>query len=197
MVSARYVVPMTEVPPPLPPAPVPKPPPPRRSRRFFWAATVVLVGVGVPAAFVMWRWNQTDPGDPLATADHFVRGLSIAADVDPHAEGGPKTGFEVAYGLLAEQKRQELPFDVFFEDWMRLFEARGLIVDQMRPQKGGRSAHQLRGRRRISYILLMGGESQEYSKRSAIKLDLSLARGGEDFVITDFGWSETQNPTAR
>ena len=64
-------------------------------------------------------------------------------------------------------RREAVPFDVFFEDWSRLFEVRGFIVDQVRMTDYDA--------RPVSYMLFLGGE-EEHAKLDTVRLDIFLQR---------------------
>src|SRR5436190_20254962 len=94
-----------------PPPPVgPRPRPPRTRGRIV-AAVLALVAVGLPTMLLVFRGQPRELQTAEATADKFVRALTLGSSP---AEGAPdKTGFQAAHDLLADGKRDALPFDVF------------------------------------------------------------------------------------
>src|SRR5262245_26310732 len=115
------------VPDPLrPPPPAGSRPRPPKDRRWIVATVLGLLAIGLPATLLVMRDRSDASPRAWEAADAFVHGITLGTGVE--SGSGGKTGFEVAYDILSARKREELPFDVFFEDWRRTTDSRGTIV---------------------------------------------------------------------
>jgi hypothetical protein len=150
---------------------------------------LVLVGVGLPASLVLKGPAPDRTRYWEIAADRFVAGIALGSGTDD--EG--RTGFASAYDLLTESRRETLPFDVFFEEWSRLFDERGFVVDRVRDGN-----HQARGRSGdpICYLLFLGGEQQDHSKLSTIRLEITLLRNGTRYTVSSYKLRDVPNPRA-
>jgi hypothetical protein len=152
-----------------PPAPRGTPPKPPPGRRWLWVTLLALFLIGVPAWVVLSRFPREPQSGRQRAAEQFVQAIVAGSAVEP---GRTRTGFETAYALLSPAKREALPFDVFFEDWSRLFEERGFIVDHVRVTEwDARGLSQP-----VSYLLFLGGEQEEHAKLDTVRLDIFLQR---------------------
>jgi hypothetical protein len=177
-----------------PPPPVgPRPRPPRTRGRIV-AAVLALVAIGLPTLLLMFRGQPKERQTADATAETFVRALTHGSSP---AEGAPdRTGFQAAHDLLADGKRDALPFDVFFDEWRRLTDSHGMIVDSVRTSEMSREWTS--ESRDVTYLLFLGGENQEHADLVTMEIKLSMAydRKNRRFVISNYSRTHVPNPRA-
>lgn len=169
---------------PIPP-PIPRK---KRAKRWPWVLLATLLLFAVPAVLLLMR----DEVDRVAvwdvTSDRFVEAIALGAGME---HGGSRTGLAIAYDLLSEEKRNAVPFDIFFEEWTRLFDERGFIVEKHRsPQKDARG----RARDPIEHLLFLGGEHDDHGRLTTMKLSLLMTRGGAS--VNDYTLVAVPNPRA-
>ncbi len=192
----------------VPPAPLPSGAPINRrlaSRprpRARWVVPAIIVGVlwslGLTGFLYLRDRREHAPGF-LDVADLFAQRLAAAnKPCAGAAKPGetPPTGYQAAWDLLSDAKKTEMPFDVFYEDWSKLFDARGYIVDVRRAQRSAVRTKWSRGRT-VAFTLLMGSDSSRHEDLSALLLELNLREENDRFTVTDYAFSDIPNPSAK
>src|SRR5262249_41872261 len=144
---------------------------------------------------LMFHGKSGEPQTAEAVSDRFVRGITLGSG--PGGEPGGLTGFQLAHDLLATKKRDTLPFDVFFDDWQRLIDSHGLVVDSLRTSATPREPD-TREPRDVTYLLFLGGETQDHALLATVELKLSMAwnRTLGRFVVTEYVRNSVPNPRA-
>ena len=169
------------------------PPPPRSGKRWIWVTLVTLLGIGLPAAIIFVRSRPDRSHGGEIAADQFMD--AIVAGTAQMEGQGDKTGYQVAYDLLSEKLRASMPFDVFFENWSRLFDQRGFVVDRVRA--GDRETDdEPSAWMSVSYLLFLGGEQQDYSKLNTVQVDLRLRRQRMNYFVENYALRDVPNPRA-
>jgi hypothetical protein len=169
--------------------------PPRRraGKRWIWVMLVTLVGIGLPAAIIFVRSRPDRSHGAEIAADQFMDAI-VAGSSQAAGQGG-KTGYQFAYDMLSEKMRASMPFDVFFENWSRLFDQRGYVVDRIRVVDRD-AADEPRRWMTTSYLLFLGGEQQDYAKLNTVQIELKLRRQRMDYFIENYSLRDVPNPRA-
>jgi hypothetical protein len=179
---------------PLRPPPSGRPlPRPGRSRRWIIAGLLSVVAIGLPATLLLLKRNDAYPTRE-GPADAFVRGLVTGSAVEGTAG---KTGYTTAYELFSDRRKDALPFDLFFEEWARLVDSKGFIVDyvrtsEVRPQNGSTQPGE------VKYVLYLGGDTQDHATLETVELRLNMVfnwRVGR-FEVADYSLKHVPNPRA-
>jgi hypothetical protein len=176
-----------------PPSLRPRPKPPK-SRRWIVATLLAVVAIGLPATLLLMKPKEVEPSRE-EKADEFVRNLAEGSN--PVGSGPGQTGYAAAYDLLADRRREAIPFDVFFEEWSRLLDSKGFIVDYVRT-----SEPRLRDPRReprvVKYVLFLGGENQDHATLGTVELKLNMTFNWKlgRYEVSEFSRTDVPNPRA-
>jgi hypothetical protein len=157
---------------------------------------LALVAIGLPTMLLVFRGQPRELHTAEATADKFVRAITAGSSAPEGVQG--KTGFQVAHELLSADKQEALPFDVFFDEWRRLTDSHGLVVDSYRKSEIPRHDPFTRESRDVTYVIFLGGENQEHADLATIEVRLKMAwdRKIRRFVINSYSAAHVPNPRA-
>lgn len=176
-----------------PPSRRPRAKPPR-SRRWILAVLLAVVGIGLPATLLLLKRHHFDPSRE-EKADEFVK--NVASGTSPSPGDPSKTGYEAAYEMLTEARRDAMPFDVFFEDWSRLVASKGFIIDSVRTSDP-RAAERRMDSGVVKYILFLGLENQEHATLETVELKLNMTFNWKltRYEVSEMTRTPVQNPRA-
>jgi hypothetical protein len=145
----------------------------------------------------MLRQDPVRERGDLVVAEQFV--AAIAAGTAEVAPG--RTGFDAAYALLSASKRESLPYDMFFEDWTRLFDDAGFIVEHARDRERepiGDEEGTRRNRAAIAHLLFLGGEQEDHARLRTVRLEITPRFEGAHgrWEVAEYAVREVANPRA-
>ncbi len=130
-----------------------------------------------------------DFGSPAA--EIFVRALAASDGPFDDGSGEVRTGYSAAWHRLSTRLHVTKPFDVFYDEWSRVLESHGAIVDdRITTTSGSRE-------RPITCMLYLGRASQRHSELTVVKLELAVRREGDEAVVSDYVFSIAPNAEAR
>jgi hypothetical protein len=155
---------------------------------------LALVAIALPTTLLLLRRHEVPPTRE-EPAEAFVRGLQLASAVESGPAG--RTGFAQAYDLLTDKKKEEVPFDVFLEDWSRLLDAKGFVVDSLRTSEP-RPVQRNRADGDVAFLLFLGGERQEHATLETVELRLKMKFNWKtgSFEVSDYSRNHVPNPRA-
>jgi hypothetical protein len=159
------------------------------------ATLLALVAIGLPATLLLLRPKENEPLRE-EKADEFVR--NIVAGTAPSAGDSGQTGYAAAYEVLSQQRRDAIPFDVFFEEWSHLLDQKGFIVDYVRTSEP-RAVRERRNEPTVmKYILFLGGENQDHATLETVELKLNMTFNWKlgRYEVSDFSRNNVPNPRA-
>jgi hypothetical protein len=170
------------------------PPRPPRSRRWILGGVLAIVAIALPTVLLLAKRQEWVPTRE-EPAESFVRGLALANGVESGPAG--RTGFAAAYAQLSERRKEDMPFDVFLEDWSRLLDAKGFVVDYVRTSE----PHPVRRNRAdgdVSFLLFLGGEKQDHASLETVELKLAMKFNWKNgtFEVSDYSRNHVPNPRA-
>jgi hypothetical protein len=176
-----------------PPSLRPRPKPPK-SRRWILATLLAVVAIGLPATLLLMKPNEDEPSRE-EKADEFVRNL--VAGSNPVGRGPGQTGYAAAYDLLVDRRREAIPFDVFFEEWSRLLDSKGFIVDYVRTSEP-RARDPRMEARVVKYVLFLGGDNQDHATLETVELKLNMTFNWKlgRYEVSEYSRANVPNPRA-
>jgi hypothetical protein len=180
---------------PLRPPPSRRPPPrPPKSRRWIGAALLAVAAIGLPAALILVKRDRVEPTRE-EKADEFVKHL--VTGTAPVPGDSEHTGYAAAYELLAERRRDATPFDVFFEEWSRLLDSKGFIVDYVRTSDS-RASDRRMDAGVVKYVLYLGGNNQDHATLDTVELKLNMTfnRKLGRWEVSELSRADVPNPRA-
>ncbi len=177
--------------------------PRKPSRRNPWIAAAIAVGIlwGLAALGIMVFRDRGDRGPRHEdVAELFVQRIGLANGYvkgsGAKPEDAPVTGLRAAWDMLMPEKQLDVPFDVFVEDWTKLFDARGFVRDVRFASKRSGNRKWPRGFV-LGYTLLLGNENSRHDELGALLLEVNLVRDDKSYKIADYAVSDTVNPAAK
>lgn len=167
-------------PPPPPPAMSPVAPPPRAARRRFGRfLTTFVLAVVVSMTYLALNLKKSARNEQdIVAAEKFADALRFGPAVIPDGDG-KTTGYEAAFGLLSDNRKDEIGPQGFIAMFDDLSARHGFLQATKRiDRETGRAFS-----RKLFFHLIYSGES---GTREIIEMTVTMEPVGRQFRVADF-----------